>query len=170
MRSNSRLDAIVKRFPGPVRLTPSRGKWLLILLVSAVFTIGAVHLIHTGSPRVAGDPRAWLGAVLFGFGVLASIIMLLPGAGGLVLDGDGFAVTKFYRIRRYRWADAGGFTVWAHRSNKVVVFDSRTAVSSRLVQINTKLTGRNSGLPDTYGLKAATLAELMSRWRERALR
>jgi hypothetical protein len=38
-----------------------------------------------------------------------------------------------------------------------------------LAQFNTGVTGRNAGLPETYGLKPEALAELMTRWRERAL-
>jgi hypothetical protein len=161
----SQADAILERFPGPVRVTPSRGKWVLILLIGIGFTAIGADFIH------AGDSRGWLAAV-FVLCIPIAIIMLLPGAGGLVLDGDGFAVTSLYRTHWWRWTDTGGFAVatlppWGQ---KMVVYDARTSPPSRLARYSTKLTGRNSGLPENYGLKPEVLAELMSRWRERALR
>jgi hypothetical protein len=49
----------------------------------------------------------------------------------------------------------------------MVVFDDAGVKRSKLGGI---LMGRNSAVPDTYGLSAEELAHIMSRWRERALR
>jgi hypothetical protein len=116
----------------------------------------------------AGDARGWL-VGFFTLGIPIAAIMLLPGAGGLVLDRDGFGVTTVYRMHRWRWTDTGGFMVATlPRGHKMVVYDSRA--SGVLGQASMKITGRNAGLPETYGLKPEALAELMTRWRERALR
>jgi len=160
----SQLDAILKGFPGPVRLTPSRRKWALVLLVCIGFTAIGAAMIR------AGDIRGWL-VGFFTLGIPIATIMLLPGAGGLVLDVEGFDVISMYRTRRWRWTDAGGFMVATlPRRQKMVVYDSRTPRSGVLAKFNTGITGRNAGLPETYGLKPETLAELMTHWRERALR
>jgi hypothetical protein len=144
---------------------PSRGKWLLVLLGSIGFTAISVAMIRDG------DVHGWLVAI-FALGIPIAGIMLLPGAGGLVLDSDGFDVTSLYRIHRWRWTDTSGFMVATlpPRGQKMVVYDSRAAKPGVLAEYSTKLTGRNSGLPDTYGLKPEALAELLICWRERALR
>jgi hypothetical protein len=36
--------------------------------------------------------------------------------------------------------------------------------------MNRKLSGRNCALPDTFGLSAEDLANLMNAWRDRAIR
>jgi hypothetical protein len=97
---------------------------------------------------------------------------MLPGAGGLVLDREGFNVTSLYRSHRTRWADADGFVVarLPPRGTKMVVYDNRALKSCVLAQVSTGISGRNSGLPETYGLKPEALTELMVCWRERALR
>ena len=41
--------------------------------------------------------------------------------------------------------------------------------SSRLAKMNVAIVGRDAAIPDTYGLSADALAQLMAQWRERAL-
>jgi hypothetical protein len=164
MPRGSQLDAILKGFPGPVRLTPSRRTWALVLLGCIGFTAISAAMIRDG------DIRGWL-VGLFILGIPVAAVMLLPGAGGLVLDGEGFDVISMYRTHRSRWIDTGSFMVATLPSGqKMVVYDSRTPGSRVLAQLNTGIAGRNSGLPDTYGLKPEALAELMTCWREQALR
>ncbi len=164
---NLGIDAILQGYPGPVRLASSRLKWALVLLICLGFTAIGVAMLRDG------DLSGWLAVPvgLFALGVPIAAIMLLPGAGGLVLDSRGFAVTTLFRTHRLDWTDVSRFTVAtvpAHGS-KMVVYDNQAPRSVRLAQYNIKLVGRNSGMPDTYGLKPEALAELMARWRERAL-
>jgi len=42
-------------------------------------------------------------------------------------------------------------------------------VGRTVAKLNVSLVGRNAGLPDTYGLSADVLADLMDRWRDRAV-
>jgi hypothetical protein len=108
----------------------------------------------------------------FGLGALIAAAAMLPGAGGLTLDGDGFETTNLFRRHRTRWRDAAGFEAAriprAHR--KMVVYDDITQGTKSIAKLNVGLVGRNSGLPDTYGHSADNLAQLMAQWRERALR
>jgi hypothetical protein len=158
MPNDSQVDAILKGFPGPVRLTSSPGKWALVLLSCIGFTALGAAMIRDGN--ISG----WF----FGFvtlGIPLAAVMLLPGAGGLVLDSEGFDRISFYRTERWRWTDTD-FVVAMLPFGQMVVYDSRTPTSG----VNTGITGRNAWLPETYGLKPEALAELMTRWRERALR
>ena len=50
----------------------------------------------------------------------------------------------------------------------MVVFDDASRKGT-LASVNVGLTGRNSALPDTYGLSTEDLASIMESWRGRAL-
>jgi hypothetical protein len=159
----SKADDILARFPGPVMLTPSRRKWILILLISAGFTAIGIWMV------ARGDTTGWFPLAFFGLCTVAGVIALLPGAGGLRLDRDGFAVTSLFRSHTYRWHDTSGFAVTRISGNKMVVFDDVNAAGRAIASVNVGLVGRNAGLPDTYGLGADALAELLTFWRARAV-
>ena len=159
------IGAILASFPGPVMLYRSPTKWLILLLSSAVFTAGGVDMI-----RMHAD-KGWLVTIFFGIGVLVSLAALLPGGSCMKLDRDGFEITSLYRRSRVLWKAATGFEakVVPPSSKMMVMFDNAEAKGTTVAALNSGLVGRNSGLPDTYGFKAADLAALMAQWRERAL-
>jgi hypothetical protein len=51
----------------------------------------------------------------------------------------------------------------------MIVFDWDARAGRRIAKINRALVGAGSALPDTYGMKAEELAELMNEWRSRAI-
>ncbi len=162
----SKPDRILQQFPGPVTLHPSRIKFLILLAGSLGFSVGGYYMVRDGASG------GWFVLGFFGLCTLISVMLTLPGASGLTLDRDGFRVSSMYRRAHTRWRDAGGFiTSGLPPSGYVmVVYDDATIRSGKLAAANIKLTGRNSGLPNTYGLEADELAELMVAWRERAMR
>jgi len=153
------------RFPGPVTLYPSRRKWLLIFAISALFTAGGTWMI------TSGDASGWFVVIFFGLGLIVAALAMLPGAGALMLDSDGFGVTNLFRHHRTHWQDTSGFAAARipPARQPMVVYDDTTQSAKSLARINIAIVGRNAGLPDTYGLSAADLAQLMTQWRERAL-
>ena len=162
--TDSKIDSIMSQFPGPVRLYPSRKKWLLILLISALFTaIGAWMVAEKAD-------AGWAGLIFFATCLLVSALMLLPGAGGLVLDADGFQATNLFRRYRLHWQNVEGFEAVAipGARQRLVGYDD-VSIGRVIGAINKELSGRNAALPDTYGFSADALAELMRRWRERAM-
>jgi hypothetical protein len=159
----STADDILARFPGPVTLSPSRRKWALILLISAGFTAIGVWMV------ASGNTTGWFPLAFFGLCAVAAVIAMLPGAGGLKLDRDGFAITNLFRSHSYRWQETSGFAVARVSGNKMVVFDDVNAAGHAIASMNVGLVGRNAALPDTYGLGADTLAELLTFWRARAV-
>jgi hypothetical protein len=166
MTLTDKAAQLLARYPGPVMLYPSRKKWLTVFLGGAAFTAGGVMMVRSGEP---------LGWFVLGFFALVAVIAaaaLLPGAGKLTLDRDGFEATTLFRRHRARWADTDGFdsAVVPPSHQALVVYDDRTLPSGGLAGINTSITGRNSALGDTYGFAAADLAALMAAWRERAVR
>ena len=165
MASQPDPAAILARFPGPVRFTPSPRKWLLVLAGCAAFVAGGIGLLSENAVV------AWSCIVFFGLGVVVAGTMLLPGSAGLVLDADGFEVTNFFRRTRTHWQDASDFTmaVVPPAAHKLIVYDNAKIRGSRLGEINTRLSGRNSGLPNSYRMKPEDLAQVMAAWRRRAV-
>jgi hypothetical protein len=166
MANETDATVLLASFPGPLRLTPSPKKWLLVLAGSLVFVASGIWL-RNEDPSVA-----WPCIAFFGLGVLVAGTMLLPGAAGLVLDADGFEVTNLFRRYRVHWANVTGFMVAGvpPSGTKMVVYDDDAGKHNLLGEISKGLVGRNAGLPDTYGLAAADLASVMTGWRERAVR
>jgi len=164
MTAGSAPDTILQRFPGPVTLHPSRGKWLLIFVVCALFgTIGVGMIVDAA-------PMGWFVLIVFASGVVIAAVMLVPGAGSLKLDRDGFVVTSLFRRHAWRWNDVSDFVPEAIApAMRKVMYDDVNAAGRTAAKLSVAIAGRNSGLPDTYGLAAAELAHVMTQWRERAL-
>ena len=164
MSSQDKADGILASFPGPVTLRPSRLKWIFILLICIAFAAGGVAMARDGTTM------GWLAVAFFGLGVPLSIAAMLPGAGGLTLDRNGFEVVHLFRHRSYAWADVSGFRkAELAYQNEMVVFDHTGTKGKLIASINAGLVGRNAGLPETYGLGADVMADLMARWRARAM-
>ena len=113
----------------------------------------------------------WYVLVFFGLVALIAAVAMLPGAGGLILDREGFDVTSLLRRYRIRWQDTADFAAVsippAHQ--KMVGYNDLKRSSSRLAKMNVAIVGRDAAIPDTYGLSADALAQLMAQWRVRAL-
>ncbi len=164
--SESQVDAILsRRFPGPLTFYRSRKKWLLLLLIGGLFTAGGFWMVSDGASG------GWFVLAFFACGSVVAATMLLPGAGALTLDGDGFQATTLFRRRRSRWRDVTGFEPVSipPSTGKLVVYDDSNLTGGTMAKLSTAIAGRNAGLPDTYGLSAEDLARLMTLWRDRAL-
>ena len=168
--TSGKVDALLARFPGPVRLGASRLTFLGLLAVSAAFVVLCLYLLQHGGLSASGEMKAWVGVALFGTGVLIFLVMLLPGAASLTLDQDGFErVTLFLRfpVPWRRVANISVVEMPVRRARlRLVGYDD-----SALPPDNTsaRLSGRNAALPDSYGLRHEELAALMQQWQLRAL-
>jgi len=157
---------LLARFPGPVTLYPSRRKWLLMFIGTALFAAGGAWMIR------GGDAWGWFPLIFFGVCALVGLAAMLPHAGALALDGDGFEGTNLFRRPRSRWQNVSAFEARsippAHQL--FVVYDDASVSARSLARINVAIVGRNAALPDTYGQPAKELASLLEQWRALALR
>ena len=157
--------------PGPTRatlvLTRSIGRWLGVLATCVLF------VVTSGALLWAGEAPFWsiLGLGFFGAGSIVAAVQLLPRAGELRLDQDGFTIRSLFRTQALCWRDVTApFRVVKIRSQKMVGFDLAGADGTRyLAELSKSVAGVHAGLPDTYGLRAEDLAALMNEWRDRAL-
>lgn len=121
---------LLERFPGPITLYASPRKWLAILAGCAVFVgIGVSMIIspalfNRSYLGIPADIIGWLEIVLFGLGLIVSVMALMPGRSDLTLDANGFAVRNLFpeldeplgkRRRLYRRDHSGD----SHQENHV---------------------------------------------------
>jgi hypothetical protein len=194
---DNEVDTLLASFPGPLALRPARAKWLRLFVIGLIFVALDVWFVRApdtfANPQnpdavarfflslgLARDARqvivemGWAGLLFFGACTALCAMMLAPGAASLNLDSEGFSARQMIRSQKARWRDVQHFepvTVkYGFGSTSVVGYDRVSLETSRLGAMNVRLTGRNSALPDTYGLAAGDLARLMATWRERALK
>ena len=160
---------LLARFPGPVDFAMDIRRLLLLALGAGVF--GGVVVWMLLHERVSG-PFAWIlwvcaAAICLSVPVL---VWLAITGGVLRLTGEGFELRHGWRRRIVPWEATSEFEVAsvAPSGHPLVVYDDRRA-SGRLASANAGLTGRNSGLPDSFGWPHADLAAFLNAWRARAL-
>jgi hypothetical protein len=161
-------DGILARFPGPVTLHVSRVRRIVGLAVCAGFAaFGAWLVFSDGARRIRIFEQydaimSWL--TFLGAGALTirgAILLLVPGAASLTLDGEGFTIGQVLNHIRTQWRDVDGFRIERveRRGGAVdeVVYGDRGAVRV---------------LMEVYGrprLKGEELVALMNAWRGRAV-
>jgi Bacterial PH domain len=151
------------------------------------FALGGIVLIINGNAIVG-----WLGLIFFGLGSIVFLVNLVTRATQLRLDADGFTVRALYRSQSWRWSDIGEFSVGPVgrlrgrlslplfvatgtdvEGIKMVVWTYSPSHSEppnlrRRVQAALEGTS-NDSLPDTFGMSASDLADLMNQWKKDAL-
>ena len=159
-----KIEKILGRFPGPVRLYPGR-LWvvgMLLLSVGGVIVLGFYVSGTSGSvqPHGAYDTfMSWFSLVVLAALALGLLIHLLfPKTVCLILDADGFEIHRFVKSERVRWRDVQSFDTrkrWVGRGTiEQVVFETADG---------------GGVLPNNYGLGLHDLLQLMKAWRERAI-
>jgi Bacterial PH domain len=178
MTERSMVDELLRRFPAPVILYPSKRRWLFMLVGNGAFVALGIWMIsdptsfdqtHRAIPPAL---IAWFGIAFFGLGLIASIVMLTPKLSYLRLDADRLTIRNLLRTSRMRWEDVDDFAAIDMPGPRKILrvgYNKRTRAQRAMGRANMALIGRNSALPDTYGLKAEDLARLMSLWRARAV-
>jgi hypothetical protein len=155
-------EKILSRFPGPVKLYPSRLRVAGLMLLS----VGGVVVLSfyvSGNYRVhaAGAYNtfiSWASLIVLAALVVGLLVQLLSPTVCLILDAEGFEIRRFAGSERVRWRDVRSFdisTIPLPRSNlERVAFE----------------TAKGGGaLPNNYGLGLQDLLRLMKAWRERAI-
>jgi len=151
-----------KREGNRLLLLPSKRGILGLLLGCLAFVAAGLWMAREGN--IIG----WIGSCFFGLGVLVAIVQLLPGASHLCLTESGFEVRTLYRSWSVSWKDVAFFaTASIGPMNRMVVFNftdhyDRAKITWKFVR---GIAGYEGALPDTYGMKAGHLADLLNNWR-----
>jgi hypothetical protein len=151
----------------PCVLYPSRIRSLAFLLVSVLFVLGGIWL------REDGSVAAWLTIVVFGLSAAVFSANLLPGSSYLKLTSEGFERRVLFRTHSEAWKNIQRFEAYRNptSSSRLVGFfyEPDYASSARGAagrKISRSMVGVDGALPDTYGMSADELAELMNNWLE----
>ena len=144
-----------------MRLKPSPWRHLMLLALSGIFVVLGLFVLQDHS--ILG----WLMVAFFGLGVLVAIVTLVPGSSYLELSPSGIAVRTLYRTWHVSWSDVSDFFVSRVGGRAMVCwnYSSSYSASRRGRKISRSIAGVEAGLPDTYGLSAAELADLLNQWR-----
>ena len=146
-------------------LHPSRRKaiaWLALGLGFGAF-FGWIGHDSTTWPD---DWVFWLFTAFLSMGGILACTMLLHPKFFLQLTRRGFVISTPFRQKEYAWQKVAKFGVTYSLYGAWVRFcivpDQWTFLSRE--QFYSVLSGYDAGLPDTYGMKAEALAELMNDW------
>ena len=147
--------------PKTKTLKPSIFKTILCLLGSLVF-VATTPLVMETKPIIA-----WLELILFGLCTIVFTIQLFPNTSHLKLTEEEFEVKSIFKSHFTKWSAIESFGVGYMGNNKAVIFNySENHTKQKLgKQIASAMTGAEGGLPNTYGMKAKELAELMNEWK-----
>jgi hypothetical protein len=166
----TRVDDILARYPGPVRLSISRLKRRLMVAIGAPVAAFCAWLLFAGHVRLSepGGTAVVIGIVMLwgGSSAIAGVYMLRkPGVGYMTLDADGFTTSGLYgNVVRTRWRDVSAFELRDRPMSVgsidlIAMYDLPNAPSPP----------RWGMLPDNYGLTEPEIVRLMNAWRRRAL-
>lgn len=149
------IDRIVLRASG--------GRWVWILIGSMAFVAfgGGMAL----SARTGGVAKGigWFIIVLFGF-CAAVALRQLVSPGSMTISRTSIDVIRHGRLTTFALADCGPFTTWRNpsRGTTCVVFDHFPDPDTEVTHTNRAVMGGSRSLPDSYGLPAQGLADLLN--------
>jgi hypothetical protein len=132
---------------------------LLMLIGSLVFVAAGLWMLP--EHPVSG----YASIIFFGLCALVFCVNLLPNSSYLRLTREGFTICSTFRCRSIEWRHVGTFGVTRIGTKKMVGWDPADSVS-KLGKANKAVCGYASALPDTYGLKAEELVQLLNRLRD----
>lgn len=169
-REGPGADDLLAKFPGPVDLRTDRRKTALLLLASLVFGGVILWMLVKEPPGLWRGIFLWSGLVLCGLSVPMLALLLVRG-GGLRLTAQALELRHLRGVRVMPWRNLGGFEVGRIPPSftPVVRYDDASKAAGPFAGINSALMGRNSGLPDSYGMSHDDLARLLNGWRLKAL-
>ena len=154
-------------FPETFELTfpASKTKWILVGLGCLV-----LGFIGVAMGLQSGDFIGWFIAAFFGFGLIVSVIQLLPGATYLKIGPAGIESRALFRTRRIAWSEISGFGYYRQAGNNFVGFHFHATAKGFSQNASLALVGFHDALPDTYGHKADELAVLLTACRSHFLK
>lgn len=146
---------ISEDLPETLYLPPSRARWVFTVVMSAIIVGANVYVVATQN-----TPALGILAAIFSVTGIASGVQLIPGSAGMWLDRQGFTFRMFWYDRRREWKEI------------TPILSSQVGLL-QMVGYNRKDDKPNQPrevLPDTYGISANELADIMNHWRDTAIK
>ncbi len=146
-------------------LVASRKKWAGVLAGCTAFVVLGLRNALSGERGVVG----WIAVAFFGVGMLVAIVQLMVPS-RLAISASTIKVSHMGRHWSRDLARCGAFEVWRNpfARQSLVVFDHPDDEGRRGSKMGRRLSGHSSSLPDTFGMSATQLAELLNEARSKA--
>lgn len=142
----------------PMTLRTSKKRATFLSLCSLAFVVGGIMALPS-------DPLVGVFTIVFfGLCALVGLLQFHPRASTLTITTDGFTICALFREKTYRWSDIESFGLMrvARRLSVGWDFSAQYHEQQRLRGVAAALSGRESMLPDNYGLPARELLDLLS--------
>jgi hypothetical protein len=137
----------------PLILKPGKVKSSILLVISIGFVALGISLLDRNMLI------AILNIVFFGICFIVFLLNLVPGSSYLKIDEKGIEMKNLFRTTFIPWQAVSSFeTKWV-AFNKLVIFNLNKNLAGE------KLKRRQGGFPDTYGMSADKLAELLNEYK-----
>lgn len=137
----------------------SKPTGILPLVLGALAFVALGFWVRRFNPAIGYLAIGFFGLCAVGIG-----LNLLPNSSYLRLTQEGFTICTMFKRRSVRWADVSKFGIASIGTRKTIGWDLSQSPSTA-EKAATIMTGYASTLPDTYGLTAEELADLMNRLR-----
>jgi hypothetical protein len=144
-------------------LRPKVSNIIFRALVCILFTLGG-FVLSEESPM-----KGWVIALFFGLMSIIFLMQLIPGSSQLSLTHEGFIITSLFRSHLTPWSHVKEFSIGNLGPNKAVMLDyvdkhRKHSFGKRLAK---SFSGRHGALPDTYGMRATELLQIMNAWKQK---
>ena len=148
-------------------LYPSRAKFVFLLLVCLLFTLGGIQAAS------AGEQWGHLVYLICGLSSAACVLIMVKQTNYLRLGDNEFEIATLAGKRRIKWEDVDSFglaSVYMRNLGywTLIGWDYKKGVSAPPLAILGSTTqskwavGKEDTLPDNYGMKAKDLLSLMN--------
>ncbi len=138
----------------PLILKPSKIKNIILILISVGFISLGITLLEKNLLI------AVLNIVFFGICLIIFIINMIPNSSYLTIDEKGIEMKNLFRTTFIPWQVVSGFKTKFIFVNKMVTF----TIDEKLLK-NSKMKGKTGAFPDTYGMSAKNLANLLNEYK-----
>ncbi|MDY0931822.1 PH domain-containing protein [Chryseobacterium sp. CFBP8996] len=138
----------------PLILKPSKIKNIILILISIGFISLGISLLEKNTLI------AVLNIVFFGICLIIFIINMIPNSSYLIIDEKGIEMKNLFRTTFIPWQAVSGFKTKFIFVNKLVTF----TIDEKLLE-SSKMKGKTGAFPDTYGMSAKNLANLLNEYK-----
>lgn len=146
---------ISEELPETLYLPPSRARWVFTVVMSAIIVGANVYVVATQNA-----PALAILAAIFSITGIASGVQLIPGSAGMWLDRKGFTFRMFWYDRRREWKEITPILSSQVGLLQMVGYNRAGDAPNKPREV----------LPDTYGISANELADIMNHWRDTAIK
>lgn len=138
----------------PLTLKPGKIKNTILILISIAFIVLGISLLEKNMLI------AVLNIFFFGICLIIFVINMIPNASYLKIDERGIEMKNLFKTTFIPWQAVSGFKTKFIFVNKLVTF----TIDEKLLE-NSKMKGKSGAFPDTYGMSAKNLANLLNEYK-----